>query len=221
MCGRYTNRYTWSELRDLYDLTAPYLESNFVPRYNIAPTQNAFVVRLVDGKRELAELRWGLLPPWAKSPSDGARMINARAETVATSPAYRAAFATRPCLVVADGFYEWKKIGAEKQPYLIRRKGGAPFGFAGLWEPKTIADRPTFTILTCPPNELCAQVHDRMPVMHAPERWARWFSSPKNRLELLRPFPAGDMEMWPVTKAVGSPRNDGPGLVEPLRRKAT
>jgi len=216
MCGRFTNQYTWRELKELYDLTTRYLNSNFEPRYNIAPTQNAFVVRETDGKRELAELRWGLLPHWCKSPADGARMINARCETVAESRAYRAAFQARPCLVVADGFYEWKKTADGKQPYFIRRKAGKPFAFAGLWEPKIIADRDTFTILTCPPNSLCAEVHDRMPLILAPEDWTKWLSSPQERLKLLKPFAANDMEMWPVTKAVGSPRNTGSGLVRPL-----
>jgi putative SOS response-associated peptidase YedK len=109
MCGRFTNRFTWQELYELYSLTdQDMVRSNFQPRYNIAPTQCSLVVRKTGGQRELAELRWGLLPPWAKSPADGARMINARAETVATSRAYYAAFETRPCWVVTDGFYQWK-----------------------------------------------------------------------------------------------------------------
>ena len=219
MCGRFTNQYTWRQLHALYSLSDTlYPQSNFPPRYNIAPTQNAFVVRIgADGRRELVELRWGLLPHWAKSPSDGARMINARAETVATSPAYRAPFQSRPCLVVADGFYEWAVIGPrEKQPYFIRRKDGAPFAFAGLWEPKTIADRDTFTIITCPANEAVAPIHDRMPLMLAPEDWATWLGTPDQRKALLKPFPADDIEMWRVSKAVGSPKNDGPELVEPI-----
>jgi len=170
----------------------------------------------VNGKRELAELRWGLLPKWAKSPSDGARMINARSETVAVKPAYRGAFESRPCLVVADGFYEWKKMDRTKQPFYITTKASAPFAFAGLWEPKSIADRDTFTILTCPPNELCAKIHDRMPVMLAPSDFARWLAGPDERSALLRPFPAGQMELWPVGKAVGSPKNIGPELIEPI-----
>lgn len=219
MCGRFTNQYTWRQLHALYSLSDTlYPQSNFPPRFNIAPTQNAFVVRIgADGKRELVELRWGLLPRWAKSPSDGARMINARAETVATSPAYRAAFNSRPCLVVADGFYEWQKIGAkEKQPYFIRRKDGAPFAFAGLWEPKSIADRDTFTIITCPANETVAPIHDRMPLMLAPEDWAAWLGTPEQRKALMKPYAADDMEIWRVGKAVGSPKNDGPELVEPI-----
>lgn len=219
MCGRFTNRYSWRELHDLYKLSDELCpQSNFPPRYNIAPTQNSFVVRLNDeGKRSLAELRWGLLPKWAKSAADGSRMINARSETVATSPAYRAAFKSRPCLVVADGFYEWKKIGPrEKQPYLIRRIAGKPFAFAGLWEPKTIADRDTFTIITCASNSAVALIHDRMPVMLAPKVWAKWLGKTDERSALMVPLPAGEIEMWPVSKAVGSPKNIGPELVEPV-----
>src|ERR1700740_2002521 len=120
MCGRFTDRYSWREIKELYDLTTPFLTSNFPPRTNIAPTQQSFVVRLAkDGGRELAELKWGLVPSWSKDDTGAARMINARAETVARQPAFRAAFKARPCLVVADGFYEWKKMDSRKQPYAI------------------------------------------------------------------------------------------------------
>ena len=218
MCGRFTDQHSWDEIKALYDLTAQYFASNFPPRYNIAPTQTSFVVRERDGERELAELRWGLLPKWAKSPGDGARMINARSETVAVKPAYRAAFKSRPCLVVADGFYEWKKSEGGKQPFYITTKSRAPFAFAGLWEPKSLAEQDTFTILTCTPNELCATVHDRMPVMLAREDYSAWLSSPEERTKFLKPFPADQMELWPVGKAVGSPKNIGPELIEPIDR---
>ncbi len=218
MCGRFTDQHSWDEIKALYDLTAQYFASNFPPRYNIAPTQTSFVVRETDGVRELAELRWGLLPKWAKSPGDGARMINARSETVAVKPAYRAAFKSLPCLVVADGFYEWKKSEGGKQPFYITTKSRAPFAFAGLWEPKSLTEQDTFTILTCAPNELCATVHDRMPVMLAREDFAAWLSTPEERSKLLKPFPADHMELWPVGKAVGSPKNIGPELIEPIDR---
>jgi putative SOS response-associated peptidase YedK len=196
--------------------------SNFQPRFNVAPTQNSLVVRNAEGRRELADLRWGLLPPWAKSPADGSKMINARSETVATSRAYRAAFAKRPCLVVADGFYEWKSLdGGGKEPFFITTRNRAPFAFAGLWELKTLADRDTFTIMTCEPNELCRQVHNRMPLMVSPEQWPRWLGTTEDRVALLRPFDAERMEMWPVGKAVGNPRHEGPELIEPMRDEAT
>jgi hypothetical protein len=119
MCGRFTNRYSWRELKELYDITTPWLTSNFPPQFNIAPTQMSFVVRLDRaGARELAEMKWGLIPSWSKDAKGGFSTFNAKAETVAEKPTFRAAFRQRPCLVVADGFYEWKKLpGGEKQPY--------------------------------------------------------------------------------------------------------
>ncbi|MDE2465915.1 MAG: SOS response-associated peptidase [Alphaproteobacteria bacterium] len=226
MCGRFTNRYSWRELKELYELSDtlyPQAPSNFEPRYNIAPTQTTFVVRLgFDGARELVQLRWGLLPVWAKSLQEGARMINARCETVATSRAYKEAFFSRPCLVVADGFYEWASVrDGPKQPYFLQRKNAAPFAFAGLWEKRHLSDEDTFTIITCAANRTVAAVHDRMPLMLTPRDWAAWFDSPKARLACLsRPLPAEDIEMWPVGRAVGSPKNQGPSLIAPLRHSA-
>ena len=136
MCGRFTNRYTWEELVRLYRITEPYIKpiSNLEPGYNFAPMQRGPVVRLdKEGRREPAILRWGLVPSWSKDDKSGAAMINAKAETVAEKPAYRSAFKSRPCLVVADGFYEWAKVGPkEKQPYFITTKNSEPFAFAGL-----------------------------------------------------------------------------------------
>jgi putative SOS response-associated peptidase YedK len=223
LCGRFTDRHSWREIKELYDLTTPYLTSNFPPRTNIAPTQKSFVVRLAkDGGRELAELKWGLIPSWSKDDTGAVRMINVRAETVARLPAYRAAFKARPCLVVADGFYEWKKLGPKKQPYFITRRDGKPFAFAGLWEwwrPKDArADASgveTFTILTTEPNALTAQVHNRMPLMLAAEDFSGWLGSLDDRAALLHPFPAEEMEMWPVTAAVGNVKNTGAELIEP------
>ncbi|MDE2464321.1 MAG: SOS response-associated peptidase [Alphaproteobacteria bacterium] len=222
MCGRFTNRYSWRELKALYELSDvlyPQSPSNFEPRYNIAPTQTTFVVRMrPDGRRELAQLRWGLLPAWAKSLRDGARMINARCETVATSRAYKAAFVARPCLVVADGFYEWAATGTtQKQPYFLQRRNAAPFAFAGVWETRHLSEEDTFTIITCPANRMVSAVHDRMPLMLAPGDWPAWLGSLEARTACLsRPLPAEDMEMWPVGRAVGSPKNQGPSLIAPI-----
>jgi putative SOS response-associated peptidase YedK len=225
MCGRYTNRYSWRELKELYELSDvlyPQAPSNFEPRYNIAPTQTSFVVRQrADGQRELAQLRWGLLPRWATSPRDGARMINARCETVATRRAYKDAFRSRPCLVVADGFYEWAaRTGTAKQPYFLQRKDGAPFAFAGLWEERHLTAEDTFTIITCPANARVASVHDRMPLMLVPRDWAAWLESPRTRLDCLsRPLPAEDIDIWPVARAVGNPKSQGPELIAPIALK--
>lgn len=230
MCGRFTNRFSWRELVELYRITEPYIRpiSNLEPRFNFAPMQRGVVIRLdKDGRREPAVMRWGLVPSWSKDDKAAARMINARAETVAERPSFRKAFHDRPCLVPADGFYEWKKVGAnEKQPYFITLKNGEPFAFAGLWErwhdPQLPSDAPgleTFTILTTEPNALCAPIHDRMPVILPREDWPRWLGTPDDRKAVLRrPFPAARMECWPVGKAVGNVRNDRPELIVALAK---
>lgn len=197
--------------------------SNFEPRYNIAPMQKQFVVRHDEaGKNELVEMRWGLVPFWSKDDKAGAKCINARAETVADKPAYRAAFKARPCLIAADGFYEWAQIGPkEKQPYHFTTKDRAPFAFAGLWEswkPKGSEDKPleTYTIVTGEPNVLTGDIHDRMPVMLDPDQWDAWLGTPDQRKDMMKPYPHDKMAKWPVTKAVGNVRNQGPELVEPI-----
>jgi putative SOS response-associated peptidase YedK len=224
MCGRFTNRYTWRELHALYRLSdQTFPQSNFEPRYNIAPTQNSWVVREREGKRELISMRFGLVPSWSKDDTRAASMINARAETVAEKAAYRAAFKSRPCLVVADGFYEWKQIGPkEKQPYFITLKNRAPFAFGGLWEswnPKDATPNggplESFTIITTEPNELCAKLHDRMPLILTPPDWPKWLATAEDRAHLLTSAPSSLMECWPVGKAVGNVRNQGPKLIEP------
>jgi putative SOS response-associated peptidase YedK len=227
MCGRFTNQYTWRELVELYRITEPYIRpiSNLEPRFNFAPMQRGPVVRLdKEGRRQPAIMRWGLVPSWSKDDKAGAAMINAKSETVAEKPAYRAAFKARPCLVIADGFYEWAPVGVGgKQPYFITTKGTTPFAFAGLWEWWRAKDAPsdtpgleTFTILTTEPNELCAPIHNRMPVILAPEDWPKWLGTPDDRNPLLHPFPAERMECWPVGRVVGNVRNEGPGLIKSL-----
>ena len=227
MCGRFTNQYTWEELVRLYRITEPYIKpiSNLEPRYNFAPMQRGPVVRLdKEGRREPAIMRWGLVPSWSKDDKSGAAMINAKAETVAEKPAYRSAFKSRPCLVVADGFFEWAKISPkEKQPYFITTKNHEPFAFAGLWEwwrakdaPKVAPGHETFTILTTEPNALCAPIHDRMPVILSPEDWDKWLATPDDRKALLRSFPTEKMESWLIGKAVGNVRNDGRELIQKI-----
>jgi putative SOS response-associated peptidase YedK len=225
MCGRFTNRFTWRELVELYRITEPYLRpiSNLEPRFNFAPTQTGIVVRLdSEGRREPAMMRWGLVPSWAKDETGAGKCINAKAETVADKPAFRAAFKLRPCLVPADGFYEWAKRPDGKQPWFITTRAGEPFAFAGLWErwrPKGsdagAAPLETFTILTTGPNTLCAPIHDRMPVILAPADWPRWLGSLEDRKALLARggFPAEQMECWTVGKAVGNVRNQGSELI--------
>ena len=227
MCGRFVRFTPLRVLGDLFDCPAP---PELPARYNIAPTQPVPVVRVLRAGpggtgREWATVRWGLIPPWADDPSIGNRMINARAETAAEKPSFRNAFKHRRCLVPADGFYEWAKGAgkAPKQPYLIRLKSGQPFAFAGLWESWTSPDGEVIescTILTTEANEVLSAIHDRMPVIIAPEDYGRWLD-PATPLEevkaLLRPFPAEGMESVPGEHAGQQPRHESPQCVEPIQ----
>jgi len=193
------------------------------PRFNIAPTQAVAAVRArADGGRELVALTWGLIPSWSKDRTIGSRMINARAETVGEKPAFRAALRARRCLVLADGFYEWQKLGTRKQPHHIRMRDGRPFAFAGLWERWTPPEGDpveSCTIITTLPNEVVAPIHDRMPAILAPADLDRWLDpgvrDPAAVAALLRPYPAGDMTAYPVSLRVNSPGADDPSCVVP------
>jgi putative SOS response-associated peptidase YedK len=169
-------------------------------------------------------MRWGLVPSWARDLKIGFSTINAMAETVDTKPVFREAFARRRCLVPIEAFYEWKKLGPkEKQPYAIALAGGGFMALAGLWENWKSPDGEwvrSFTIVTCPPNELCAQIHNRMPVILPRSVWSTWLGeeevdSPGTLKALLAPYPAEDMTMWPVSARVGNVRNNDPSLIEP------
>lgn len=192
------------------------------PRFNIAPTQPVAVVRFGPGARQLAWLKWGLVPSWARDASIGNRLINARAESVADKPAFRTAFRRRRCLVLADGFYEWRRTGAKKQPFFIRLRDDRPFAFAGLWESWEGADHSsleTCTILTTGPNELMKPIHDRMPVILASDDYEHWLDpavqEPEQLAPLLRPYPSDAMLALAVGTHVNNPRNDGPECIVP------
>jgi putative SOS response-associated peptidase YedK len=221
MCGRYTLATPDEVIAELFDLPEP---PCLAPRWNIAPTQPVAVVRTGDtGERELASLHWGLIPSWAKERSIGARMINARAETVADKPAFRSALRARRCLIVADGFFEWQKAGPRKQPHYVRMRDWRPFAFAGLWErwaPGQEQPVESCVIVTTTPNEVLAPIHDRMPVILAAADFARWLD-PETRdaaaaLTLLRPYPAEELEAYPVGLRVNNPANDDPACIVPL-----
>lgn len=222
MCGRFTLSSKGDEVALLFDLQ----EIPQLPlRYNIAPTQETAVVRVErpGEPRRLDLLRWGLIPYWAKEASIGNRMINARSEGVADKPAYKWSFRKQRCLVPTDGFYEWKKEVGGKQPYLIRRKDGKPFAFAGLWARWKDPERgplDTFTILTTSPSELIRPLHDRMPVILEPKDFDLWLDpaiEDRERLQpLLAPFDSQQMETFPVSRAVNSPANDTAECIEPL-----
>jgi len=189
------------------------------PRYNIAPTQFIAAIRNSDENQpELAMFRWGLVPFWAKDPSIGARMINARAETVAEKPSFRAAYRKRRCLILADGFYEWRKSRDGKMPYLISLADGAPFAFAGLWERWDSKDSDeslqTTTILNTAANDFMSQLHHRMPVVLQPENAGRWLQGDMKLLAEVAdnspPFRA-----WPVDRTVNNARNESAAIIEP------
>jgi putative SOS response-associated peptidase YedK len=209
-------------LASLFDLA----ETPELPaRYNIAPTQQVAAVRIDGGEsqRRLVWLRWGLIPAWTDDPRMGQRLINARSESAAEKPAFRSAFRQRRCLIAADGFFEWQKQERIKQPFYIRLQGGGPFAFAGLWEcwQKSEAETiETCTILTTSANELVRPLHDRMPVMLAPDDFGPWLdptvTEPELVQPLLRPFPPETMTCYPVTTWVNSPKHEGPECVAPL-----
>lgn len=221
MCGRFTLTAKTTDLAALFDLSdIPEL----TPRYNIAPTQAVAAVRLEpeSGRREFTFLTWGLIPFWAKDIKIGSRMINARSETVAEKPAYRAAFKRRRCLVPASGFYEWQKREGYKQPYYVVMKDLAPFAIAGLWEHWEGGDGSVIescTLLTTTPNELVKPIHNRMPVIIHPQDYDDWLGRDTDRgllMHLLRPYPADEMLVYPVGTTVNSPANDSPTCIEPL-----
>ncbi len=221
MCGRYFLTAPGEVLAELFELDE---KPPIKPRYNIAPTQEVAIVRARPaGGRELAFVHWGLVPHWAKERGIGNRMINARAETLAEKPAFRDSFKRHRCLIPADGFYEWQKVGAAKQPWLVRRRDGAPFAFAGLWsrwrDPAGPESLDSTAIVTTNANPLVAPIHDRMPVILPPESWASWLdpgSHDRVRLDpLLIPFDPAAMEAFPVSRRVNRPANDDPACLEP------
>jgi len=223
MCGRFTQAAPDDQIAELFDLPS---KPTLVPRYNIAPTQGVAAVRSAPaGERELVVLHWGLIPSWAKDSSVGSRMINARAETLAEKPAFRAALRSRRCLIVADGFYEWQKLGARKQPYFIGLRDGGPFGFAGLWERWSGEGGEAVescTIVTTSANETIAPIHDRMPVILERGDHAAWLDpavgDPGRLLPLLRPLDPAAVRAFPVSLLVNNPANDVAACREPLAR---
>ncbi|CAI6087093.1 SOS response-associated protein YedK [Cohnella sp. JJ-181] len=194
--------------------------ANLTPNYNVAPTQTVPAIIAEDGERVLAELRWGLIPFWAKDEKVGFKMINARAESVAAKPAYRNLIKRRRAVIPADGFYEWKKEKEGKQPFRFVLKSGEPFGFAGLWDEWRGPDGPvrSCTIITTTPNSLVADIHDRMPVMLPDEAVGRWLDQAVEDADelkgLLVPYDADRMRRYPVSREVGSVRNTGAELIQ-------
>ncbi|RMH21241.1 MAG: SOS response-associated peptidase, partial [Gemmatimonadetes bacterium] len=217
MCGRYTLTTPMEELVEVFDVPEP--DFPWKPRYNIAPTQDAPVLARDRHGTRIGLLRWGLVPFWADDPRIGNRMINARAETLDRKPAFKYAFQARRCLVLADGFYEWRREGTRKQPVWIHDPEGRPLTFAGLWECWERGPEPlyTFTIVTTEPCEAVRPVHDRMPAVldgEAREAWLDREADPERLKALLGPY-RGPLDLRPVSTLVNSPANEGPELLDP------
>ena len=222
MCGRFTQQRPASELAEIFG--AEPLSDDAGGHYNVAPTDEALVVVQREDRRAVTAYRWGLIPHWATDAKVGSRMFNARAETLATSPAFRDAFRRKRCLVPVDSFYEWKRDGTLRQPYRVVRRNGRPLALAGLWsgwhDPATETVRRTFTIVTTTPTDALADLHDRMPVIVPDDAWDRWLdptpADPGELIGLLAPSDSVDLEIYPVSRAVNDVRRDGPELIEPL-----
>jgi putative SOS response-associated peptidase YedK len=224
MCGRYVITAPPEAMARLFKLEGAL--PNLPPRWNAAPTQKLPVIRLnAAGARELALLQWGLVPAWSKEPGAGPSPINARAEGILDKPMFRSLMKTRRCLVVADGFYEWKALGPKrKQPFFISLKEGAPMVFAGLWDRWQAKDGSetieSFCIIVCAANAFVAPVHDRMPVILSPAAQDLWLDPkmpPDALVRLLVPYDPAAMQSWPVDPRAGNVRYDEPGLVVPLK----
>jgi putative SOS response-associated peptidase YedK len=216
MCGRFVRHQKPSIYSETFEVKSVPAGSS----YNVAPSQDVVAVRMNGDEREGVLLSWGLVPSWSK---DGkALSINARADTVASKPAFRSAFRKRRCLVLADGYFEWKTEGKVKRPFFFHLRDGQPFAFAGLWERWQGPDEPveTCALITTEANELTRQVHDRMPVILNPKTAALWLDAgvedAQALQQLLRPYPAGGMAFHEVSRAVNNPRNNRPDLILPV-----
>lgn len=220
MCGRFSLTLDILELQEAF----PWVDFgfDFKSRYNIAPSQYSPVVP--NNTEKKAQLfRWGLIPPWAKDPKISYKMINARAETLAEKPSYRKAYQQQRCLVLADGFYEWKKEGKSKAPFFIRMKSGLPFAFAGIWEKWQAPNQEivfSFSVITTKPNSMLASIHQRMPVILPSSAYDLWLDSKIQSSDslnkVLQPYPSNDMEIIQVSRIVNSPSNDSSECIKPI-----
>lgn len=218
MCGRFALKSPPAKLVERFGLDEC---ADFTPRYNIPPGTDIPVIRRSpEGKRVLHLLRWGLVPRWAKDPSIGNKLSNARGESVAEKPSFRDAFRRRRCLIPADGFYEWKTEGKVKQPYFFSLKSGEPLAMGGLWESWRRPDGEilrTTCIITTGPNEVMEPIHDRMPVILRTEDWQAWLEAPVEAIQpLVCPYDADAMQAWPVDRRVSRTVDDDAGLIEPI-----
>ena len=222
MCGRFTLTIDPLHLQEAFPWAV--IPDTLVPRFNISPSQPVAVIPNT-GDNTLSMYRWGLIPSWSKDASIGERMINARSETLAEKPSFRNAYRRRRCLILADGFFEWKQSPSmkTKQPIYIKLKAAQPFAFAGLWELWSAPDGSEIhscTIITTQPNSLLEPIHNRMPVILSPKSYNQWLTPndmlPTQLNELLVSYPADEMIAYPVSKLVNSPQNDSPELINPI-----
>lgn len=222
MCGRFTQTQSGAAIATLFQLAEP---PTVTPSYNISPTQavGVIVATAEQPTPQFRQLRWGLIPSWAKDPSMGNRLINARSETVAEKPSFRSAFRQRRCLVLADGFYEWQRSQGQKQPFYFQVREQPLFAFAGLWEQWQSPEGEAIascTILTTAANELLSQVHDRMPVILPNSAYEPWLDptlrDPEHLKPLLQPYSAAAMNSYPVSSQVNSPRHNSPDCIQAI-----
>ena len=225
MCGRYASSRGAEYLVDHFDVEEP-PEQALPPSWNVAPTDPVHVVAVRHERRRLAVARWGLVPSWKKDTKGAARLINARRETVTTTPAFRSAFARRRCLVPADGYYEWTTEDGHKQPWFLTSRDGSPLAMAGLYEVRKDDDGTalwTCTVLTTSAPDELGQIHDRTPLLVPRDDWTRWLdpevADPGQ--DLLVPGTPGVLDAWRVDRAVGNVRAEGPQLVEPVQPTPT
>jgi putative SOS response-associated peptidase YedK len=222
MCGRFTLTVDPADLKEAFqDYKFP---NKFAPRFNVAPSQPILAIPN-DGRNTADFFVWGLVPSWAKEPEIGSRLINARGETLAEKPSFRGSYKYKRCLILADGFYEWKSQPGTKTktPYFIHMKNRKPFAFAGLWDEWNSADGSQIrscTIITTGPNELMKPIHDRMPVILEPADYPRWLDSspqtPESLQPLIRAYPADKMSAYPVSTLVNKPSIDNSELIQPI-----
>jgi putative SOS response-associated peptidase YedK len=218
MCGRYALQSTPAELVTRFGLDEC---TDFGPRFNIPPGTDIPVIRQSpEGRRVLHLLRWGLVPHWSKDPAIGAKLNNARGESVAEKPSFRDAFRRRRCLIPASGFYEWKSEGKVKQPYYISLKSGEPMAMGGLWESWKASDGSilrTVCVVTTSPNSVMATIHDRMPVIIASDQWQTWLSGRSEEVAgMVAPYREEELQAWPVSRRVSKTQDDEAGLIEPV-----
>jgi len=217
MCGRFSLYADEKLLKELFDF---HFTDSIAVRYNIAPSQYVLAVVFEDGKRVGKLFKWGLVPYWANDPKIGFKMINARAETLSEKPSFKDAFKKRRCLILADGFYEWKKEDGKKIPYRFTMRDGKSFAFAGIWERNEKFAQPlyTCTVITTTPNELVKGIHDRMPVIVPENLYETWLDPKMNDTEYLRmllcPYPSEQMKVFEVSTLINSPKNDAKECVE-------